>query len=179
MILNRCRVCGCPTDPAESVCDDCREESEQKERFTAHKTVVFKLQRILEGSGMWSYGGFDTGKQRGQFLLPVSPEGETLREVARLREENGRHTLSIVYPGCYVVHAICPQAPEIYVYVYKMKEIDRQREEGIAVPWSLRNQEPDITRMLQPAIEIARSECILPRNRSNHYFWRLPDALSC
>jgi len=36
MILNRCRICRCPTDPAETVCDDCRKKMEAAEQKTGN-----------------------------------------------------------------------------------------------------------------------------------------------
>lgn len=138
--------------------------------------VRFKVERILSGCedyGYWASGGYDTEKQSGRFQIAVSPNGETLREARRLRELNGRHVLSLVYRGCYILQALCKEPPVIEMEFYRIREIDQEVEEAICdlVP------EEDMTQQqydkLVPVMDIARMECITPYNQNNHYHWRV------
>lgn len=136
----------------------------------------FKIDQILKGHGdygYWAFGGYDREKQWGRFQIAVSPEGEPLKEVRRLREENGRHVLSLVYPGCYILQAFCSAPPVIGLTVFKIKELDCGAEEAVCE----RVPEEDLTQRqydrLTPAMDLARRECVTPHNQNNHYYWRV------
>lgn len=40
MILNRCRGCGCPLDPAEKYCEDCQPVEEEDQEGMAEEHEV-------------------------------------------------------------------------------------------------------------------------------------------
>ncbi len=136
----------------------------------------FKIEQILKGHGdygYWASGGYDREKQWGRFQIAVSPEGEPLKEVRRLREENGRHVLSLVCPGCYILQALCSAPPVIDLAVFKIKELDCGAGEAVCE----RVPEEDFTQRqydrLTPAMDLARRECVTPHNQNNHYYWKV------
>lgn len=140
------------------------------------KTVRFKLEKILkecEDYGYWASGGYNMEKQCGRFQIAISPNGEPLREARRLRELNGRHVLSLVYRGCYILQVQCKTPPVIEMEFYRIREIDQEAEEAICE----RVLEEDMTQLqydkLVPAMDLARMECITPCNRNNHYYWQV------
>lgn len=140
--------------------------------------ACFKVEQIFKGCeneeyGYWVSGGYDTEKQCGRFQIAVSPGGEPLREVRRMRELNGRHVLSRVYRGCYILLAVCKEPPVIDMELYRIKEIDRKTEEAVCE----RVPEEDMTQRqydkMMPVMDLARMECITPHNQNNHYYWRV------
>lgn len=152
-----CPDCGAALYPG-AVCD-CRR-------------THFPVNPILEGYGYWSCGGFDAERQRGLFTLAVSPDGEPLKEAGRVREPNGRHVLSVVYPECYILQAACRFPPVITLNIYKVLSISRISEKA-SCERIYEDRMPEVLyeRML-PAMELARNECMRPYNRNNHYNWR-------
>ena len=138
--------------------------------------IRLKVEQILKGHkdyGYWASGGYDTDKRSGCFQIAVSPEGEPLKEVRRLREPNGRHVLSLVYPGCYILQALCSNPPVIDMEFYRIKEINSESGEAVCE----RVLEEDFTQCqydkLASVMNIARMECITPYNQNNHYYWRV------
>lgn len=138
--------------------------------------IRFKADPILKGNGdygYWAYGGYNPDKDKGQFRIAVSPCGEPLKEVRRLREPNGRHVLSLVYPGCYILQAECSEYPVIDMKFYRIQEIDSESGHVVCE----RVLEEDFTQIqydrMMSAMDLARSECIVPYNQNNHYYWRV------
>jgi len=158
MILHpaRCPECG-EKLPPDGVCD-CKR---------THYPVV----PIQEGYGFWANGGYDRSRRRGAFQIAVSPDGEPLKEAGRMQEVNGRHVLSIVYPGCYILCAICPQPPEVYVRAYRVLSINRRTALASCELVQGQDMDEQLWNCLEPAREIARDECTKPYCRTNHYHW--------
>lgn len=136
----------------------------------------FKIEQILKGHGdygFWAFGGYDREKQSGRFQIAVSPDGEPLKEVRRLREENGRHVLSLIAPGCYIIQALCTAPPVTTITFFRIKELDTEAAEAVCE----RVPEEDLTQRqydkLVPAMDLALAECLTPHNQNNHYYWRV------
>lgn len=65
----------------------------------------FPVERVQEGFGFWNSGGFNTKGDIGYSAVAAGLDGEKLRLVRYLSEINGRHALSVVYPGCFIAMA--------------------------------------------------------------------------
>lgn len=141
------------------------------------RPMRFKVERLLEGHnyGYWASGGYDPEKKRGQFWIAVGQKGEPLKEIQRMREMNGRHVLNLVYPGCYILQAVCNDPPVIDMDFFQIKEIDQEAGEAVCD----RIMEEDMTQRqydrMVPCMDLARMECITPYNQNNHYYWRRRD----
>ena len=134
---------------------------------------TFEVQVVPGGYGFWSRGGFDGLKNCGIFLLPTSPEGGPLPEMARMNEKNGRHAFHGIYQGCYILQAVCPQPPVIHVNIFKIMRIDREAELAYCTHshlWELSHEEYE---SLRAAMEVARDGSVRVNNADNHYFWRV------
>lgn len=62
----------------------------------------FPVERVQEGFGFWNAGGFNTDGEIGYAAVAAGMDGERLRIVRYITEKNGRHALSVVYPGCFI-----------------------------------------------------------------------------
>lgn len=58
-----------------------------------------------EGFAMWNTGGFDAVKNRGEARICAGLDGRHTRVLRTAQEINGRHLLTVVYQGCYVIAA--------------------------------------------------------------------------
>lgn len=132
----------------------------------------FPVCRIQEGYGYWVAGGYDTKNHRGVFKLPASPDGEPLKEVAKLKEVNGRHTLQVVYPGCYIIQVVCPEAPVLNTHLFRIKRIDRETNHAICERVDLSQMTDGERARIDKAMEVARTGCTTFNNLYPHYYWR-------
>ena len=87
-----------------------RLEAETKRATDPHR--YFSVERIQEGFGFWNSGGFNTKGDIGYAAVAAGLDGERLRLVRYLSECNGRHSLSVVYPGCYIATATADNTME-------------------------------------------------------------------
>lgn len=131
----------------------------------------FPVMPVLEGYGFWVNGGYDPHAHRGRFQLAAGPDGGPLKEIARMREANGRHALDIVYPGCYIISAICPQMPEIYVRTYRILTISRESQEAICEMVTEQGMSASSWLALWSAQDIARGGAIAANCMKNHFAW--------
>lgn len=74
------------------------EEKRAKESY-----YYFAVEHIQEGFGIWNSGGFDLITNTGRSVVAAGLDGERLRVVRHMTETNGRHTLAVIYQGCYIV----------------------------------------------------------------------------
>ena len=155
-------------------CPKCGGILQEKELCECHYQK-FSVCRIQEGYGYWVTGGFDTKKHRGIFRLPTSPDGEPLKEVARLKEVNGRHALQVVYPGCYIIQAVCPEAPVINTHLFRIKRIDRETNHAICEHVDLEHMTDAERVRMDKAMEVARTGCTTFNNLYPHYYWRMDE----
>lgn len=133
----------------------------------------FDVELIEEGYGFWAYGGWNGQKKHGQFRIAVSPDGEPLKEVARMQETNGRHVLNVVYPGCYIVQSTCKHPPVIDTELYRVDFINRVDGKAVCYRVDPLEQNLDEREKFIPVEDVTRTECTTPFNKTNHYYWRV------
>lgn len=133
----------------------------------------FDVELIDEGYGFWAHGGWNGQKKCGQFRIAVSPDGEPLKEVARMQEVNGRHVLNVVYPGCYIILSTCKQPPVIDTELYRVEYINRKDGKAVCERIDPEELEADERERLMAAEDVTRNECTTPFNKTNHYYWRI------
>lgn len=95
------------------------------------KPVCFQVEQLWKDQtnyGYWTSGGYDPERQYGQFRIAVSPYGRPLKEVERMREQNGKHVLHVVYPGCYILQATCKEAPVIEMEFSEYRKLTRRQQ---------------------------------------------------
>ena len=78
---------------------------EMAEGAAEARCCFFPVERIQEGFGIWNRGGYDSRRGFGQSVAAAGMDGEKLRQIRYVAERNGRHSLAVVYPGCYL--AVC------------------------------------------------------------------------
>lgn len=131
---------------------------EQKKRW-----VSFPCEKILEGVGMWSYGGF--GTNNGGFTIPISPEYEPLRDVRRISEKNQRHALHVVYEGCIIIQTFCPELPVFIDRYYRIISVNRIENhvvcEQVACP-----------KGIDHIVDYVHGLCILKDCVRTNFYWR-------
>lgn len=91
---------------------------EQAEKAAVERYYDFSVEKVQEGFAFWNRGGFDRRLDRGSAMLAVGLGGEKLRKLRMMREKNGRHSLAVVYPGCYISEAksVSIVVPMLVVY---------------------------------------------------------------
>lgn len=98
------------------------EHLETEEKRAVDFSYYFDVERIQEGYGFWNSGGYNTAGCIGSSAVAAGLDGEKLRQVRYLQERNGRHSLAVVYPGCYVAVSIARDTLECdNVSVYQIQ----------------------------------------------------------
>lgn len=152
-----CKECGAELYPGK-ICD-C-----QRPNFAVEYMEEY-------GYGMWSYGGFECSRNCGSFRMAITPGGAASKEVARLKEKNGRHALNIIYPGCYILQAVCRHAPAIDVEIYRVMSINSKSLRAVCEVVRMENMQQKELDKLRRAIDVAMENCIEPNNTKNHLYW--------
>lgn len=109
------------------------EWKEQEERKKGWKDIP--VEHVMEGFAFWNRGGFAPERNRGQAMLAAGMDGGRLRRVRFMSECNGRHSLAVVYPGCYISEAVAVDLYVPAIAVYRIREFVQQ-EDG----WAARCQ---------------------------------------
>lgn len=79
---------------------------EDAEKKAAQPYEYFPVELLAEeGFAMWNSGGFNTVKNRGEARLCAGIDGRHTKVLRTANEANGRHLLTLVYQGCYVLSA--------------------------------------------------------------------------
>ena len=81
------------------------ERLEEEERRALDACHYFDVERIQEGYGFWNSGGYHLDRHFGRAVVAAGMDGEKLKLVRYMTEENGRHCLAVIYPGCYIAVA--------------------------------------------------------------------------
>jgi hypothetical protein len=139
------------------------------------RPVRFQVEQLRKDQtdyGYWASGGYDPERKCGQFWIAVSPHGRPLKEINRMREQNGRHVLHVVYRGCYILLATCKEPPVIEMELFLIKEIDQEAAEAVCERVLVEDMTQRRYDWMQPSMNLARMECITPYNQNNHYYWR-------
>ena len=76
------------------------EKIQMEEKKAADPSFYFPVERIQEGFGFWNSGGYDG--RMGKSAVAAGIDGERLKLVRYYAERNGKHSLAVVYPGCFV-----------------------------------------------------------------------------
>lgn len=99
------------------------ERLETEEKRAVDTSFYVPVERIKEGFGFWNSGGYNTDGYIGNSAVAAGLDGEKLRQVRYINERNGRHSLAVVYPGCYVAVGIARNMMECdNVSVYQIHE---------------------------------------------------------
>ncbi len=75
---------------------------QKEEERALCRSRSFPVERVQEGFAFWNFGGYDLDKSFGQAEVAAGLDGERLKLVRYLAERNGRHSLAVVYPGCFL-----------------------------------------------------------------------------
>ena len=79
---------------------------EDAEKRALHPFTYCPVELITdEGFAMWNTGGFDVIKNRGEARICAGIDGVHTKVIRVAHETNGKHLLTMVYPGCYVITA--------------------------------------------------------------------------
>ncbi len=79
---------------------------EDAEKKAAQPYAYFPVElAAAEGFCIWNSGGYNPVKQHGTAQVCVGLDGNHTRVIRSAAEENGRHLLTLVYQGCYVLSA--------------------------------------------------------------------------
>lgn len=78
------------------------ERVQMEEKRAAEPCFYVPVERVQEGYGFWNSGGYDSDRRIGRSEVAAGADGERLKQVRYLAEKNGRHSLAVVYPGCFV-----------------------------------------------------------------------------
>lgn len=98
------------------------ERLETEEKRAVDTSCYFDVERIQEGFGFWNSGGYNTAGYIGSSAVAAGLDGEKLRQVRYLQERNGRHSLAVVYPGCYIAVGVARDTMECdNVSVYQIQ----------------------------------------------------------
>ena len=79
---------------------------EMAEGAAEARCCFFPVERIQEGFGIWNSGGYDSRHGIGRSVAAAGMDGEKLRQIRYVAERNGRHSLAVVYPGCYIAVSV-------------------------------------------------------------------------
>ena len=87
----------------------------------------FPVERVQEGYGIWNNGGFDVDRGVGKATVAAGADGEKLRIVRYCTTKNEDHSLSVIYPGCYIASAMasdplmsdCIKVYQVISFVYR------------------------------------------------------------
>lgn len=79
---------------------------EMAEGAAEARCCFFPVERIQEGFGIWNSGGYDSRHGLGRSVAAAGMDGEKLRQIRYVAERNGRHSLAVVYPGCYIAVSV-------------------------------------------------------------------------
>lgn len=82
------------------------ENLEMTEQRAVEPVVYMPVERIQEGFGFWNSGGYNQEGRIGTSAVAAGADGERLKIVRYLIEQNGRHSLSVVYPGCFIAVSV-------------------------------------------------------------------------
>ena len=105
---------------------------EIKERQAMDPCINFPVERVQEGFAFWNSGGFYPEHHLGRASVAAGMDGERLRVVRYMQELNGRHTLVVVYPGCFFAIAAAKDSMEAStISVYQLLTFQKQ-ESGYA-----------------------------------------------
>ncbi len=95
------------------------EQLDSMERRAAAPYFYFPVERVQEGFAFWNSGGFD--RFSGKSAVAAGADGEKLRLVRYKNEKNGNHSLSIIYPGCFLAMSSARDVMESYnTIVYRV-----------------------------------------------------------
>lgn len=79
------------------------EDAEEKARIP-YEYFPVELS-IPEGFAIWNRGGFDSSRNIGSALLCAGIDGQHTRIYRSIKEVNGRHLLTSIYQGCYIIQS--------------------------------------------------------------------------
>ena len=90
----------------------------------------FPVERVQEGFAFWNSGGFNTRGNIGRSAVAAGLEGERLKLVRYKSEYNGKHSLAVVYPGCFLAVSVANNTLESdNTMVYQVLGFIRQENE--------------------------------------------------
>lgn len=77
-----------------------------EEERALDRYCYFPVERVQEGFAFWNFGGFNTQGNIGRSVVAAGMEGERLKLVRYKAEYNGKHSLAVVYPGCFLAVSV-------------------------------------------------------------------------
>lgn len=143
------------------------ERLETEEKRAVDSSYYFEVERIQEGFGFWNSGGYNTAEYIGSSAVAAGLDGEKLRQVRYQHERNGKHSLAVVYPGCYVAIGIARDTFESdNVSVYQIQSFTQRDEKYQArckkvlqmeprMSWLTEEQEERLNRLICLANKVA------------------------
>lgn len=82
------------------------ERLKAEEERALDRWCYFPVERVQEGFAFWNSGGFNTRGNIGRSAVAAGLEGERLKLVRYKSEYNGKHSLAVVYPGCFLAVSV-------------------------------------------------------------------------
>ncbi len=126
------------------------ERVEREERAALERCVDIPVEKVQEGFALWQAGGFEGQQGRGTALMAVGLGGEKLRRLRRVKERVGKHSLVVVYHGCYIAQAISVdiEVPMLAVYqLMRFVAADGRYAARCRMVW---RQHPAVCRLSRP-----------------------------
>ncbi len=80
----------------------------------------YPVELIKEGFAVWNCGGFDCVKNKGHAIMAAGYDGTLLKVIQTKKEKNGRHTLCLVYQGCFLAEANSFRDGSVLVNLYQI-----------------------------------------------------------
>ena len=97
------------------------------------RSRAFPVERVQEGFAFWNFGGYDLDKSFGRAEVAAGLDGERLKLVRYIAERNGKHSLAVVYPGCFLAVSETRGLLEAdQTSVYQITGFTRQEETYLA-----------------------------------------------
>lgn len=120
----------------------------EKEKRVVEPYFFFPVERVQEGFGFWNSGGYNLCDNIGRSAVAAGADGERLKIVRCINERNGKHCLTVVYPGCYIAISIASNRMESdNTSVYRICEFHQIADQYQAKCEKVHQMEPMLTRL--------------------------------
>lgn len=121
---------------------------ENLERLSMEPAVYIPVERVQEGFGFWNSGGYNPNGRMGSAAVAAGVDGERLKIVRYVSEQNGKHCLAVVYHGCYIAISVAKDTLESdNTSVYQISGFQRSDNGFTAKCFKVFQMSPSMSRL--------------------------------